>query len=511
MGKTGKIKWACLCFFFMAVSSLSSQVDTTHENFHRFTYSDGQVSSEGLLIDGQPNGYWKNYYRDGILRSEGNRKNFKLDSTWVFYTPEGEVDMIINYKDGLKNGLRINYREEEIVTEEFKNDVKHGWEKVFYSDSTLKRKVLWDDGRKEGMEKVYDKEGNITAIMNYDRGFLVSREYINQRDQQGRKQGPWKDFYEDGTLKKEGVYLEGEKHGFFKMYKPDGSLDDIQKWVMGERETRDPAVADAEVKRNYYPTGEVRVMASYLDGELHGVRREFDFFGNVTASQIMEHGKKIAEGIIDLEGMKQGKWKYYYSTGELKWEGQYKDDMPVGERVYYFRNGEVEQRGAFNQQGQETGKWEWFFSNGQLRKMEHYRDGILHGLYEEYTREGKLWSKGEYIEGSREGDWLVTYLGNREQGKYQNDVRQGKWEFIADSILVYEGRFEDGFPDGNHKSYHLCGNLHWEGEYNMGEKNGPWRKYLPNGQLFLVVTYRFGRQVEYNQTQIQYDPMAPPE
>ncbi len=504
-----KAIWILVCFF--CFSSLYAQTDTTDENYHRFTFHNGQVSSEGLLIDGQPNGYWKNYYRDGTLRSEGNRKNFKLDSTWVFYTPEGTVDMIINYQEGLKNGLRVNYKEEEIVTEQFIDDVKHGWEKVFYPDSALKREVFWDNGRKHGMEKVYDREGNITAIMNYDRGFLVSREYINQRDQQGRKQGPWKSFYEDGTLKWEGVYLEGEKHGIFKSYNPDGSLEGIQKWVMGERQTRDPAVADSEVKRNYYPTGEIRVMASYLDGELHGVRREFDFLGNVAASQIMEHGRKVAEGVMDLEGRKQGPWKYYFKSGALRSQGDYKDGIPVGEWVYYFENGDVEQRGAFNEQGKEQGKWEWFFSNGQLRKVEHYHDGVLHGGYREYTLEGKLWAEGEYIEGSREGEWLVTYMGNKEKGKYKNDVRQGRWEFIADSILVYEGTFQDGFPDGIHKSYHLCGNLKWEGEYNMGEKNGPWRRYLPDGQLFLVVTYRFGRQVEYNYAQIKYDRTAGPE
>ena len=43
----------------------------------RYLYPNGQVSSEGVLVNGRPEGYWRTYYETGALRSEGNRKRFE--------------------------------------------------------------------------------------------------------------------------------------------------------------------------------------------------------------------------------------------------------------------------------------------------------------------------------------------------------------------------------------------------------------------------------------------------
>ena len=65
--------------------------------FNRFFYPNGQVSSEGLMRDGKPDGYWKTYYVTGIIKSEGKRANHLLDSIWVFYNQVGDTLEKINY------------------------------------------------------------------------------------------------------------------------------------------------------------------------------------------------------------------------------------------------------------------------------------------------------------------------------------------------------------------------------------------------------------------------------
>ena len=52
---------------------LWSQVDTTATDFQQFFYANGVLSSEGLLIDGKPEGLWKTYYESGTLKTEGER------------------------------------------------------------------------------------------------------------------------------------------------------------------------------------------------------------------------------------------------------------------------------------------------------------------------------------------------------------------------------------------------------------------------------------------------------
>lgn len=499
-----KIQYILIILFLFSLNQVYSQVDTTHPNYKKFSYENGQVSSEGIMIDGEPNGYWKTYYKDGTIKSEGNRKDFKLDSTWKFYDQEGNLSMVINYKKGLKNGKRITYTEDEIKVDNFKDDIKHGWSKRFYPDSTLKRKVKYVDGKKDGFEKKYDKKGNIITLKEYDRGFLLNREFINRRDKKGRKQGEWKTFYENGNIKTSGSYVNGKKDGIFKKYDKDGGLLNIEKYKLGRKIKDDKEVAEYEIKRNFYDNGQVKTKATYLNDKMDGVRREYDKEGNITQSYVMDQGNvREKGGIVDNSGLKQGKWEEYYKSGQLRAKGKYVDGVKTGEWIYYFRNGEIEQRGKYNEEGKAEGTWRWYYPDGQLRKEEELKNGVSDGMYKEYTYEGELWAKGKYEDGKKEGSWIVSHRGYKEVGKYQNGVRQGEWKHYKNGELVYKGRFEDGLPDGKHVSYWYNGNKKKEGVYNMGEKNGEWRHYTKDGELLLVITYKFGKEVKYDNEEIK--------
>jgi len=62
--------------------SLKGQEKIINQNgFNRFFYPNGQVSSEGNMVDGSPDGYWRTYYVSGVLKSEGNRKS----QLWIVY------------------------------------------------------------------------------------------------------------------------------------------------------------------------------------------------------------------------------------------------------------------------------------------------------------------------------------------------------------------------------------------------------------------------------------------
>ena len=61
------------------------------QEIKQFFYPDGSVSSEGTMVNGKPDGYWKSYYQDGTLKSVGKRTNFQLDSIWCFYDEHGNL------------------------------------------------------------------------------------------------------------------------------------------------------------------------------------------------------------------------------------------------------------------------------------------------------------------------------------------------------------------------------------------------------------------------------------
>src|SRR5690554_1115174 len=58
-----------------------------------------------------------------------------------------------------------------------------------------------------------------------------------------------------------------------------------------------------------------------------------------------------------------GKWEYYYYTGDLEKITHYKDGKLDGEYIYYFDNGEVNVKGRF-EAGQKSGEWTWFTNSG---------------------------------------------------------------------------------------------------------------------------------------------------
>ena len=65
--------------------------------YTKFTYPNGKISSEGMMVNGKPDGYWKTYYVTGVKKSEGNRKNFLLDSIWLFYNELSDTTEKISY------------------------------------------------------------------------------------------------------------------------------------------------------------------------------------------------------------------------------------------------------------------------------------------------------------------------------------------------------------------------------------------------------------------------------
>ncbi|MCL2247587.1 MAG: hypothetical protein FWC10_10870, partial [Lentimicrobiaceae bacterium] len=67
--------------------------------FTQFQHRNGEISSEGYLRNGRPDGFWRTFDEQGNLVSEGNRKDFLLDGVWRFYT-NGVLTSTITYQAG---------------------------------------------------------------------------------------------------------------------------------------------------------------------------------------------------------------------------------------------------------------------------------------------------------------------------------------------------------------------------------------------------------------------------
>ena len=505
------IRFFIFLILVLSATQLSFAQEKINPNgYNIFYYPDGQKSSEGTMRDGKPDGYWITYNDSGVVISEGNRKNFELDSTWKFYDDKGKIKMLINYKNGKKNGLRKTYTDDEILEENFENDVKQGLTSIYYSDGTLKKTVPFVNGLEEGLAMEYARDGRIITLIQYKRGFITDRQIINRYDAANRKDGPWKYFYASGQVKREGTYRHGEEEGYFKEYDKDGNLVTTSKYSEGVLQQDVAELKKLEVRKDYYPDGKVKIAATYNDeGNLEGVRREYAENGDIERSYIFKNGIMIGEGIVTEKGERDGYWKEYFDSGKLKGEGRYDKDNRIGLWKFYHENGQLEQQGDYRE-GKPDGDWEWYYPDGNLLREEAYFNGLRDGMMTEYDDQGNIITKGEYIEGKRNGEWYFRMGGTEVDGTYSDDMRNGLWQYwdIAssrekDKVLRFEGRYVEDNPHGEHTYYWDNGNKREQGQYVMGLKEGNWEYYNYDGTPFLVVSYENGIEKKYDGVKIE--------
>ena len=98
-------KWILGLILLYGVVFCQAQDSTFLHDYKIFYYPNGVKSSEGRIVAGKPDGWWKSYNEKGILVSEGNRKNFLLDSLWTFYNDDASLRMTVHYKEDLKDGV----------------------------------------------------------------------------------------------------------------------------------------------------------------------------------------------------------------------------------------------------------------------------------------------------------------------------------------------------------------------------------------------------------------------
>lgn len=473
-----------------------------------YYYENGQVSSEGFLRNGQPDGYWKSYYRNGQLKAEGNRLDFKLDGPWIFYDRDGLKSSRITYKKGEKDGPSFLYQEGQLhKIDQYEEGKLQGISKYFYPDSSLKKEIPYQEGKQSGQGFEYaQSDGRVITLLEFKNGALLRKQAINRFDEQEQKQGLWIQFHKNGIIAQEGPYINDLKNGYWKYYTTAGDLIRVEKWVNGELQEGAAEVAKVEIKREIYPeTGTLKFKGAYQNGKPTGVHREYNKEGEVVNSIIYDQGIKLFEGVVDAAGLKQGPWKHFYRSGELKAQGSYKDDLKIGRWNYYFRDSTVEQTGSY-QRGKADGLWEWFFPDGSILREEEYRFGLEDGSSIEYNDTGAVVAKGEYIDGYKEGSWEYIINDHKEVGSYFEGLRNGTWKhyYLSNGNLRFEGNFENGQPNGTHIYYYDNGQIKRRGNYLAGIREGIWEFFEKDGERILTIEYENGEEIRYNGEKIDY-------
>ena len=507
------MKKIVLISVFITINALL--LPQTNENlpdgYKIFKYPNGSISSEGIIKNGEPNGFWKSYYVTGVKKSEGKRTSFLLDSIWLFYDQTGDTIEKINYLLGKKNGYYYKYKKDAAEglyvwsKELFAGDKKEGTAYLYFPDHKIKQTFTYNNGKKEGLSKEFDKNGNIITLLEYNNDFLVSRERINRTDNTGLKQGIWKEYYPGGGIKSEKSFKDDQLHGYYKEYDSKGRLTLTMLYENGSIvKSNVEDQPNIEIVNKYDQSGKLIYSGPYRNQVPVGVHRDFGPDGKVINSKIYnDNGLLLSEGIVDEAGNKNGKWKDFYPTGKIQAEGQYTDNRRSGLWKFDNESENVEQTGYFNN-GRPDGIWKWYYENGTLLREEEYFQGQRDGAYNEYSRNGEVIEQGQYSDGEKNGEWKYNSGNNIENGKYIVGLRDGIWKsYYSGGKLKFKGSFIQGNADGTHIYYYEDGKTKEERYYIIGLREKTWKKFNEDGTLLLTIEYKNDIEISINGVKIK--------
>jgi len=112
--------------------------------------------------DSLKQGIWKEFWSNGDLKSEVFYKNNKKQGLEINWFDEPDcVELEAYYKDGMLDGPSIYYTKKckKNVFQTFKNGLKEGLELEYYPNGHIKAEGKYKKGNLDGYYRVYDKNG----------------------------------------------------------------------------------------------------------------------------------------------------------------------------------------------------------------------------------------------------------------------------------------------------------------------------------------------------------------
>jgi uncharacterized protein len=362
----------------------------------------------------------------------------------------------------------------------------NGYNIFYHPNGEIASEGYMKDGKPDGYWKTYFPTGQIKSEGNR-KNFLLD--------------SIWVFYNEQGDTLEKINYLHGKKNGYFYTYRPALDSTDTNSVISKELYIDDQKQG---LSYYYYKTGELKQVTPYKDNKKHGEGKVYAKDGTINTLITYNKGMIIEKQYInrrDEQGLKQGYWKHYYDTGNLKTEAYYVDDKRNGYYREYDESGNLisavryvdgeivikKRQQEAETQNEETVKIEvksTYYPDGQIKSTGAYKDTIPVGLHKEFTQEGD-------IAGARVFDELGHVVGVGAVD--ENDNRQGKWiHYYPDGSIKSQGNYTNGQRQGLWTFYYRNGQVEQTGRYRNGRYEGTWKWYYENGALLRVEEFERG-------------------
>ena len=136
--------------------------------FNNLIYTNDSTYTQGNFEKGE----WKNYYKNGKIKAKGTyvkpmkrdffgRRFVNKTGEWLFYTEDGKLAELLNFKDNKENGEYITYHTKGTISGKghYNNGKLNGLAKKFFENQQLHRAIEYKDGMVFNVKEFYDVNG----------------------------------------------------------------------------------------------------------------------------------------------------------------------------------------------------------------------------------------------------------------------------------------------------------------------------------------------------------------
>lgn len=258
------------------------------------------------------------------------------------------------------------------------------------------REVSSDSLNTDGYLYTYKSEPYTGKVIDTTK---AGRVLLSFSCENGRIEGDYFEYHENGYLSFQVKYIKGLKEGKATSYYLNGKIFKIETYL-GNQLTGP--------YKEYYNNGNLKVSGNFLNWKRDGLWEEF-----------YENGTRKSKGTYSNDHQ-IGYWEYYYSTGNIHICGNFEDGdgsnlgtsgVPLNGRTgswkYYSEDENYLDFEVEFKHGEPNGPFKKYFKNGSIQAQGNYKNGELHGIYEEFDEKGKLVDTKEFSHGIEvEKNWL---------------------------------------------------------------------------------------------------------
>lgn len=226
----------------------------------------------------------------------------------------------------------------------------------------------------------------------------------------------------------------------------------------------------------YSPEAKVEE-GEYVDSRKEGLWKKYWPSGNLKSE------------ITYVSGKPNGKYSVYYKNGKLEETGNWKKNKNTGEFKRFYSNGNPQQEFIFSEDGKRNGVQKYYHENGQLELVATIVNGKEDGVIKRYYENGKLKEEKTMHDGVLNPGSIKSYDKNPK--KYVPNPKENAKE---SKVVSDRPNIKEFDPNGQNTLYNRKLQKTQVGLFKNGRLwDGRWYRYDNNGILLKIEVYKQGK------------------